>query len=231
LSAEVRGLQVFDASGGERLLDVTFTRSVARAGAWQVRVADATGSEVASGEIRFGGSGAPEPGFSTLALRLPGASADVLLDFGTPGSLEGATSFSSGPTSTVQARQEDGYPAGVLAAARIDDRGQVVLQYANGQERRGMQLAIATVADERQLESQDGVLFRAARGVTPVFGRAGESGRGTVVAGSLELANVDLSREFAEIVILQRGFQASSQILNVCSQAVEDLYSRLPGRS
>jgi flagellar hook protein FlgE len=53
---------------------------------------------------------------------------------------------------------------------------------------------------------------------------------GGIAARSLELANVDLSREFADIVILQRGFQANSQVLNISSQLIEDLYGKLSGR-
>ena len=53
---------------------------------------------------------------------------------------------------------------------------------------------------------------------------------GALVSGSLELANVELTSEFAQILILQRGFQSSSQVLNVSSELIETLYNSISGK-
>ncbi|MCL2080895.1 MAG: flagellar hook-basal body complex protein, partial [Oscillospiraceae bacterium] len=58
----------------------------------------------------------------------------------------------------------------------------------------------------------------------PVWHGAGEgTGAGTIKAGALEMSNVDLSREFTEMIITQRGFQANSRIITVSDTLLEEL--------
>jgi len=44
-----------------------------------------------------------------------------------------------------------------------------------------------------------------------------------LVAGSLEMANVDLSREFTNMIITQRGFQANSRIITTSDEMLQEL--------
>jgi flagellar hook protein FlgE len=52
---------------------------------------------------------------------------------------------------------------------------------------------------------------------------AGEGSAGTIVSGALEMSNVDLSREFTEMITAQRGFQANSRIVTVSDSILEEL--------
>lgn len=52
---------------------------------------------------------------------------------------------------------------------------------------------------------------------------AGENSAGTIVSGALEMSNVDLSREFTEMITAQRGFQANSRIVTVSDSILEEL--------
>jgi flagellar hook protein FlgE len=45
-----------------------------------------------------------------------------------------------------------------------------------------------------------------------------------VRAGVLEISNVDLSKEFSELVIMQRGYQASSQVLSTANDMLQELF-------
>ena len=58
---------------------------------------------------------------------------------------------------------------------------------------------------------------------TPVIGTPGTGGRGIVGSGVLESSNTDLAREFTNVVIAQRGFQASSRIISVSDEMLADL--------
>ena len=51
----------------------------------------------------------------------------------------------------------------------------------------------------------------------------GASGTGALVTSSLEMSNVDLSKEFTEMITAQRGFQASSRIITVSDTLLEEL--------
>jgi flagellar hook protein FlgE len=53
----------------------------------------------------------------------------------------------------------------------------------------------------------------------------GMSGTGTMLAGSLEMSNVDLSREFTEMIITERGFQANTRMITVSDEMLQELLS------
>jgi flagellar hook protein FlgE len=54
-------------------------------------------------------------------------------------------------------------------------------------------------------------------------GPAGNGGRGTLVGGAIEMSNVDLAQEFTNLIIAQRGFQASSRVITTSDQVLEEL--------
>lgn len=51
----------------------------------------------------------------------------------------------------------------------------------------------------------------------------GESGAGEIVAGALEMSNVDLSEEFTEMIVAQRGFQANTKIITTSDEILQEL--------
>ncbi|MDR2132857.1 MAG: flagellar hook-basal body complex protein, partial [Clostridiales Family XIII bacterium] len=51
----------------------------------------------------------------------------------------------------------------------------------------------------------------------------GRSGTGTLMAGALEMSNVDLSREFTEMIITERGFQANTRMVTVSDEMLQEL--------
>ena len=57
----------------------------------------------------------------------------------------------------------------------------------------------------------------------PVYGIAGQNGRGQLLAGSLEMSNVDLSAEFTNLILAQRGFQANSKVITSSDEILQDL--------
>ena len=55
------------------------------------------------------------------------------------------------------------------------------------------------------------------------IGQASQGGRGTISAGSLEMSNVDLSEQFTDMIITQRGFQANSRTITTSDQMLQEL--------
>jgi flagellar hook protein FlgE len=51
----------------------------------------------------------------------------------------------------------------------------------------------------------------------------GENGLGTIEAGTLELSNVDLTEQFANMITTQRSFQASARLVTVSDAVLEDI--------
>jgi len=50
-----------------------------------------------------------------------------------------------------------------------------------------------------------------------------EGGRGAIKSGSLEMSNVDLSEEFTEMIVAQRGFQANTRIITTSDEILQEL--------
>jgi flagellar hook protein FlgE len=55
------------------------------------------------------------------------------------------------------------------------------------------------------------------------LGAPGTGRRGDLIGGSLEMSNVDLAQEFTNLIIAQRGFQATSRVITTSDQVLEEL--------
>lgn len=106
----------------------------------------------------------------------------------------------------------------------IDKNGVIM-----GEDEAGMAVQIgvlitATFINPSGLDRVGGNLYReSANSGVPSFAVPGEDVNGTVKAGSLEMSNVDLSKEFTEMIITQRGFQANSRVITVSDTLLEEL--------
>jgi flagellar hook protein FlgE len=58
-----------------------------------------------------------------------------------------------------------------------------------------------------------------------MMGSAEEGGFGSIRSASVEIANVDLSQEFSDLVVMQRGFQASSQVVSTANEMLQELFA------
>ena len=57
----------------------------------------------------------------------------------------------------------------------------------------------------------------------PIFVFPGTEGNAQLNPSSLEMSNVDLAKEFTDMIITQRGFQANSRIITTSDQMLEEL--------
>ncbi|MGM0750435.1 MAG: flagellar basal body rod protein FlgG [Bacillota bacterium] len=57
----------------------------------------------------------------------------------------------------------------------------------------------------------------------PQLNAPGEFGAGSIVSGTLEMSNVDLSEEFTEMITAQRGFQANTRIITTSDEILQEL--------
>ena len=151
-----------------------------------------------------------------------GEQLEIQLDFGTLGQLNGATQY-NGPT-TTRAVEQDGYGMGYLESFQINDSGIVIGSYSNGQRRELAQLAVATFVNQDGLErSGDTTFIETVNSGPAAIGSAQSEGRGRIVAGSLEMSNVDLSEEFVDMIVTQRGFQANSRSITTSDQMLQEI--------
>lgn len=221
-------ISVFDGTGRSHALTVRLTNNTgATPGSWLLEVRDAVDALVSSGEIRFGGDGSPAAGFNThVFMHSPaGAPSSVItLRFGEPGSFAGSTGFSAGTESSLRLDTQDGFGAGSLTQASFDADGVLVATYSNGQTARGARLALAFFDSLQDLERAEGGRFVNASGQRAIYGNPGEGPFGTIAAQAVESANVDLAQQFSELIVTQRGYQASSQVVGAANEMIQQLF-------
>lgn len=230
-------ISVFNAQGEEIQLTFDFTNNTSTtAGSWLVSIKDENDIEIGTGEVRFAPDGSPLSGFNNISFDIPasangssGTAQTINLYFGEEGSFAGATSFQQGTVSTVSSNLEDGRGVEGLVAISFKEDGSLNLLYSNGDTEEPYQIALAYFNNESNLTLVDGAYYEANSSQEPQIGAANQGVYGSIVGESLESSNVDLVREFAEMIIIQRGYQASSRAMNISNQLVEQLYDNTRG--
>jgi flagellar hook protein FlgE len=142
-----------------------------------------------------------------------------------PGAAGGTNSISqfSGPMG-VQARSQDGYAMGSLQSFSIGKDGVVNGVFSNGRNRPIGQIALGAFSNPVGLEKVGDSMWRSTvnSGLAQI-GTAGSSGRGVIQGSTLEMSNVDLAREFTNLIVAQRGFQANSRVITASDELLQDL--------
>ena len=83
---------------------------------------------------------------------------------------------------------------------------------------------LVTFANPEGLAQASGTYFTtSANSGAITYATPGSDGAGQLVSGSLELSNVDLSKEFSDMITTQRGYQACSRLITVSDQMLEEL--------
>lgn len=232
-TTNVNTITVYDPSGIAHTLSATFTRNTATGaapGSFLVVIKDEGGNTLVDGEIRFNTDGTPQTGYNALTATLTygGANQAVTFNFGTAGTLDGAMSL-QGMSTNLSAKVEDGHGVLGVTTMKFDDKGILQLTYSQTEKRQGPQLALAIFPNESALHLSGGRLISGTAVVEREFGRPGEPRFGRIAGGSLEMSNVDLTQEFADMIIIQRGYQASSRVMTVSNEMIEQLYNSTRG--
>ncbi len=134
-------------------------------------------------------------------------------------SLRDITQFSGSTTSKFQG--QNGNSSGELSGVQFTPEGKLQLNYTNGVQEEEYQLAIGDVNNPNGLEQQGENFFTTTGASGDLqLGRAGRDLQTSVVSGALESSNVDLAKEFSDLIKAQRSYQASSQIITTADEVL-----------
>ncbi len=155
----------------------------------------------------------------------PGNGADVMqvsLDPGSFGGLDGLLQFDGASTAT--AKDFDGHGAGSLSAVTINRQGEMVGQFTNGINRVLGQIALAEFNNSSGMQRIGNNLFSTSSNTGPEsITYVGQNANGVITPGALEMSNVDLSKEFTEMIVAQRGFQANARVISTGDEMLSEL--------
>jgi flagellar hook protein FlgE len=225
-------ITAYDSLGVKYSIPVTMTRKTSAsgvAGTWAATVAGTiTGSDgtklttPASGTTiftaNFNSSGSIT-GTSTATLSFTptnGASAvSATVDYSDLTQVSGSSTLTTDYT---------GYSAGTMSSVSLNAQGGIVGTFSNGEKRTLAQVAIGVFNNPAGLTKSGGSLYSSSTSSGTVqITSAGNGGAGTLTPSSLEMSNVDLSEQFSDMIVTQRGFQSNSKIITVADEMIETL--------
>jgi flagellar hook protein FlgE len=214
-------VNVFDSAGTQHTWEIKFDKdssATASPGDWLVTVTDKNGTQIGQQALKFN-LGAVDPSTSKLTFADSASGLSVDLDFS-----QNVTSFSAGEVSTLRAASVDGHALGSISTVTVNSDGELEVAYSNQEKKSLGPVAIADFRSPQLLEGRTGGLYS----------DRGDAGRqlfstvskkaGTVVSNRLEASNVDLAKQFGDLITIQRGYQASSQIISVANDMLQQLF-------
>jgi len=226
-------LTVYDSLGNSHVLTFNYTKTGTNAWSYQITLpaADTGGSGnptvVASGNLTFDSSGnLTSPTGSVAGISVAGladGAATMNLTWNLTGANGGATLTQVASQSSTSATDQNGYASGTLQNYTINSDGTISGAFSNGQVQTIGQIALANFANYQGLQLMGGNSYQPtlASG-QPVIGAAGTGGRGTMTGGAVELSNVDISTEFTNLIVVQRGFQANARMVTTFDSISND---------
>ena len=226
---------VFDGQGNPLSLRLEYTKTANNTWKVEARYVDASnnlvpappaaGQAITGSPLVFGANGELTSGYNTTLPGgfLPGIASPITINFGAAG--VGGRINQFGEIASVQIVQQDGSSAGSLQSFSVSQEGLIVGTYSNGRTRAIGQMALATFSNPGGLEAAGGTSFtESVNSGLPQIGTAGGgAGRGLITAGTLEMSNVDLSQEFTNLIIAQRGFQANSRVITTSDELLQEV--------
>jgi flagellar hook protein FlgE len=129
-------------------------------------------------------------------------------------------------SSSSKAVEQDGRTMGYLDNFTIDSSGIITGIFSNGSTRTLAQVALASFPNQGGLEKAGDNTFRVSNnsGMANI-GPSGIAGKGKIIAGTLEMSNVDMADQFVDMIVTQRGFQANSRTIQTADQLLQELLS------
>jgi flagellar hook protein FlgE len=216
----VSDIAVFDSRGGTHSWTASFAKNADTPNAWNVTVKDGTDKTVGTSTLKFIGSAVDPTTATFTAFDSPDGADDlsVTLDF------SGVTSFSAGSVSTLRTSSVDGDGVGSLTTVILDDTGKIKLTYSNGKTDLLGAVAIADFRDPQELKQVGDGHFRDTGTGEKRYLPSATEGVGTLLSKKIEASNVNLTQEFGDLILIQRGFQACSQVVSVSNDMIQQLF-------
>lgn len=213
-------VKIYDSLGNSHALTVTYTKTAQNQWSYSVGMpsGDAAGTPTNNtGTLTFDSNGnLTSPTGTISGITFPGltdGASDLSFDWNLATGGSPTITQTTAP-STTGAAVQDGYASGNYSGFTVDQNGVVTAKFDNNHTQVVGQVAVASVTNTQGLVRVGNNSFEttAASG-DAVVGSAGTGGRGTIEDSTLEQSNVDISTEFANLIVAQRSFEANSKTI------------------
>jgi flagellar hook protein FlgE len=216
-------MAVYDSLGTQHDVKFSFTRTAADTWTYTYENGAATPP---SGTLTFDTDGQlttgnPSTQATPVMFTVPGANGADNTDF----TIDMSKLTMLATESSVAETSQNGLAAGTVSDIyAAPNTGQVYLVYSNGLKEEIGQLALARFANPTGLIRDGHNLFETGlNSGDPQIGTANSNGRGSIASGYLEASNVDMAQEFTNMIMAERGFQASSKVITTSDEILQEL--------
>lgn len=225
---------MYDSQGTAHTVTAKFTKTALNTWTYQVTLpsGDAASTTGNTGTLTFN----PDGTLATPATDVTGITVSGLTDGASDLQLNWRLRDASGNSlltqsagaSSTNGSTQDGYAAGTYKGFTVDADGVLSASYTNGGSEVLGQLAIATVSSPEDLRRSGSDLYGVDKASGPMnIGVAGTGSRGTITGSTLEQSNVDISTEFADLIVAQRSFEANSKTITAFDTISQDTISMI----
>jgi flagellar hook protein FlgE len=126
-------------------------------------------------------------------------------------------------TSTATASTQDGFASGSYNSFSVNSAGVISASFSNGQTETVGQVAVASVTNVEGLTIDGGNSYQTSTSSgAATVGAPGAGGRGSIEDDTLEQSNVDISTEFANLIVAQRAFEANSKTVTTFDTVTQE---------
>ncbi|HEY8347878.1 MAG TPA: flagellar hook protein FlgE [Symbiobacteriaceae bacterium] len=214
-------LIIYDSLGRPHSVTLTFVRDANDPTEWDVTAFDGQGNELDTTGLSFDATGAVDPDTWEITFTTSDTDEEITVTIDLSGIRLG---YSGTGVSNVMVQSADGAPMGTLESVTISPDGQVIGIYSNGARIVHAYIALANFTNPAGLSKVGDTSFAETAASGPVMiGLPNTGGRGRLVPGNLEASNVDLSVEFTNMILTQRGFQANARVVSTADEMLQDL--------
>jgi flagellar hook protein FlgE len=222
-------ITVYDSLGESHVLTVNYTNTAANAWTYTISIPAADVGQVGNpvqvttGNMTFNSSGdltAPTGAIPGIAIAgLADGASNMTLSWNLAGSGGSSAVTQQAGTSATSATSQNGFATGSLTGYSILPDGTVQGQFTNNQTLALGQVAVASFANNEGLTQTGNSDYQAsfASGAA-VIGLASTGGRGSITGGAVEGSNVNLSTEFANMIVAQQAYEANAKVLTTLDQ-------------
>ncbi len=207
---------VYDSLGALQNITLNFERASDSDWDWTASGTGVSGS----GTVTFDTAGMFDSATAnTVTVTGSGGASNTVFDM----DFSSTTMLSS--SNDASATFQDGLAAGGFTSFKISNpTGMIYGLFTNGEQQLVGQVSLSSFVNPAGLERINQNMFmQGLNSGDPSVGEANTGGRGSINSGYLEASNVDLAQEFTNMIIAQRGFQASSRVITTSDEMLQEL--------
>ncbi|AIQ99718.1 flagellar hook protein FlgE [Pluralibacter gergoviae] len=222
--SQVAPIEAYDSLGNKHTINVYYVKTGDNQ--WKVYtndttspVKDANGKDTYGElDLQFDSSGKLTTNPAKVKIQGASYNGGTALDFDLD--LDGTIQQSS--ETSIDKKSTTGYAPGQMNGYTVDDDGQVMASYSNGQSQLIGQVVLANFTNPGGLSSEGNNCWsETSQSGQPVIGSSGTGNLGTVAGNRVEASNVDLSQEMVNMIVYQRNYQSNSQTIKTQSELLQ----------